>query len=419
MKNSIRILATLVLLPTFIKAQVDSAVIRQFQAAIIWRISGVCSKVALPADRQVALGEYFRRQDDLANQAMLRGDKESVLKDYYQLSTDSLKKLLRPLEFNDYQLVTKAKSWRLRSVISLRRAIGITTSQVDELLKQGEVLDALKNQKSNIQTRERVEIQRILTDAQYKDYFFKVNEAVARQRAQSDFSDLKKNRLCQVSDSMTVYPELYQYELTRQANIELLQYQGDKNAYDRSVRLYDASKPVWLYRLSAAKANTSKWRVLYAVYNKNELQLSEKQIDSLISRHQQMCKQDFEQRYGKSQLGFTTKEHENETLLRILTPVQLTTFLQILNKEVSRKNAQTDWEKLKQYKLVNDFDKERTINELKEYQLKLLVADGMNSMEKNKKNSFARQDIIDNKPAVLKELEISIKREREKKVVRF
>jgi len=100
-----------------------------------------------------------------------------------------------------------------------------------------------------------------------------------------------------------------------------------------------------------------------AVRMKNELSLTQNQIDSL-KYHANRLK---ELKLVNS--DFYPKDYEREVLPKILKDAQYTTLLVSLNKATALKNAKSDWKELKQRALLPGADSSKVVSDITTYNI--------------------------------------------------
>ena len=122
---------------------------------------------------------------------------------------------------------------------------------------------------------------------------------------------------------------------------------------------------------------------------------------------------------SRSNTRFDRKIAEYKQLIATLSPAQFNHYLRLQRQEQATENVSRQWENLLTYKLVEQKDHNRVINERYAYKLKLLVATEWVYINNFRKHVFARRDITDNKPELLKQLDAARKKEAESKIVRF
>lgn len=402
--------------PLMLLAQIGKEVGTRFPARIVCRIYEISSQAELSASTQQELGLYFERQDSLANISLLRGEPISKVLNFFQLQQNDIKKILSPLEFNDY----KSSSSRLRAVVKSRKKLALNDSQIQSLLKQSEVVeDSSGKEGFDAVKKENLVMKAILSTDQCKQSFFETSVSRASQSSLSDLAELMKNGLSNVSDSLRLYNILYPYHLNRLGTLEYLWAMADRQEHDRSKSLIELNKPAILYRLEAYKYAYPWSRFLNVVYYRKELGLNEKQIDTILSQHKLLKQREFNIKFNQASSAFNARADENRQLLTILSLKQFNTYLQITSQDKALSYSKDDFETLKKYKLVAGQDSLKVNKELADYHLRLLLASEWIAIENSKKNAFAKQDILDNKPEVLKKLEEVIRLEAANKIIRF
>jgi len=410
---------------------VAGAIVEAYPAAVVAQVYEITSIISLPIERQQTLAQYFHEQDKKANLAKEKGAEPAIIAQFYTLKLENLQKILAPLEYSDYLLSMGQKgttikvpvAMKLRTAVRFRKELDLDTSQVNKLLLAGSELEKeAKNEIFNRDSAESSLLKRYLSETQYRNYFVYASVAEAEKSTLDNLEFLRLSDLWDGGDSAALYHQLYTYESERSGGLAFFSAEHDHEGYDRFKSECDYKRPEILIRLDAYR-NTYPWSwLLNVMYNGAELKLSQQQKQDIIAAYQVVKKKEHEDKYQKKQKGdekFDRWQAEKDHLRELLTEKQFNTYLAIRNRDKAKDRALKDWKELIEHQLVKAEDSSKVIDQLADYQLRLAVCNEWLGMEKSKKNEFAKRDVLDNKPELLKKLDEKEKVERESKVVRF
>ena len=115
--------------------------------------------------------------------------------------------------------------------------------------------------------------------------------------------------------------------------------------------------------INNAEQSASNSKFAAAVRLKNELSLTQVQVDSLMYHANRLKK------LKVSNTDFSPKDYEREVLPRILNDAQYTSLLVNLNKVTALKDAKKDWKELKQRALLPGADSAKVVGDLSTYNI--------------------------------------------------
>lgn len=226
--------------------QVSKSVINRFPVHIVQRIHEVVSVTPVSEANQIKLGTHFMQQDSLAALALHQTGLSDTLGIYFRTSVEELRSVLSPLEFNAYKLERMPRSSsRLRRVVLQKDALHLTPKQVDDLLKESDRLELMKEQKKeDIRAIEQRKADSILTHAKYLTYYELENQEKTSKTVKKWLTDLKRNYLMRTGmDSIKLYQPLFRFESEQQALISYWKDYGDKEKIKEAQVHCEALKP--------------------------------------------------------------------------------------------------------------------------------------------------------------------------------
>lgn len=106
-------------------------------------------------------------------------------------------------------------------------------------------------------------------------------------------------------------------------------------------------------------------------------------------------------------------------MINVVTHQQLEDYFKFVSQKRADEQAQRYWDELKNYDFIRKKDSVQVVSELADYELRLAVAEQWISLDNSRKHLFAREDVVNGKPEILKKKEEWDKKEKERKMVRF
>jgi hypothetical protein len=381
------LLTVVLLLPKVSTAQLSEKTIHSFKADIISRINYVSSKVKLSPQRQIEIGNYFKRQDSLANIAISRGVSPDEVDKFYGNDPQSLKHVLTPFELIDYSVSNDKSGSKFAVAIKYRKQLTLDQRQIDTLLNEfSKVNNFRANKEFDIKKYEGKRLVAILNKDQLNGLLRNINKGTATITANDEWKQLQKLNLVQELDSAKAIDIFYEYEIAKSIQSE----------YMKNIGLdYNNRLPVSEF------SNVIKYR--------KEINLTTVQIDSLLDKVTKL--ESFRQSFASQNLEgkYYAKPFESEQILKILTANQFENYLTNKNLNKSLNNSKNTWAKLKEMNLIAGVDTTNIKNDIQQYELKILVAGESYTFSKTQEDLFKRKDIENNKPEILKKMDIANK----------
>jgi hypothetical protein len=417
-KISVRlILIGIALLPFSLTAQVAKEVTMKYPASVVCRLYAIASKTNISVKKQTILADYFLQQDKQANKALVIGAQLPNVVNLYSINSSYLKKVLSPLEFNDYLFLTDKTTSQYIKVLKFRNELGLNNKQINDLLALANNIDNVqKNYNPNNDllydpTRyEGEQLIKILTEQQYKNYLPLLVAPWAKSDNQEAWVKLKRYGFINPADSDKVCKENMVYFLranTTEAETNNSKLSGRLD----SVRFtYFMFKPVCLMKLDMINGTLPRCQFTDILKSRKTLGLKDRQIDTLlthISRLEQL-RVAFKKQFPY--VNYDAAPFEGKNIVSTLNPVQYDNYLKIKNINNAIVNAKKSWNRLKKYGLIKeDVDSVQLTKELIRYHWDILIANERFHNDDTPQNAEARTLSEKNKPLILKQLDTNVK----------
>ncbi|WP_348048787.1 hypothetical protein [Mucilaginibacter sp.] len=208
---------------------------------------------------------------------------------------------------------------------------------------------------------------------------------------QKNWQILKQFHLTQGLDSTRVTDELYHYELKKATELSSLGASQNKEQIDSTKAKLDRMRPSILQKMDLYKAGmiwTNKNWQLLKNFGLN------KGVDSAIVNQQNL-----EYEVKKA---ITFKNIPNSEV-----PVIVKRPAILLQLDVSR-NTKRKWELIQKYGLATGLDSIKIKQEIQNYEQKRVVTIEQYSISLSEKDALARNELEENKPQVLKDLDRAV-----------
>jgi len=405
--------ACLILFHPDVNAQVAKEITARYPASVVYRLSGITSKVAIPVEKQRILAEYFQKQDKLANQALASGKNSDEISGYYTNRIAYLKTVLSPLELNDYEFNPENTENQLEKAIKYRQSLSLSTEQVNDLLGARKTENAPQDNESeptgNTTLAEGEKLTKILSLSQYDKFLQLLVKPIALTQSNSSWLLLKKYSLVKTVDSSRINSENLEY-FTRAGISDARVNNSESYLKIDSVRgTYFVYKPLNLWKLDMLNNQLPESQFAAVITKRKLLKLSSRQADSLLAVAAALEKITADYKTKITYKKYDSTPFEAKNLLQILTSSQYEAYLYDKNRVEAITNEKKIWTRLKQYGLTSDVDSVQVNKELIDYQLNLLVANERYHNSDTQENTEIKAMVENKKPAILKKLDISVR----------
>lgn len=392
-------------------SQLTTTVKQSFPAHILYRIDGVASKILLTEEQQLKIGKRLSRKDSLANVYIRRTDTVIELKKFYSenIYVGMLKPILTQEQLDDY-LFQIEKNNRFLLAIKSAKELELNSKQVEQIQIQNNFLNKKtefsNNDKNAFYNRK---LDSILEKKQYNVLLKLIYTKESALKTQKDWKEMLRLHLVTPNDSAKVYSKINNYNLIK--NIMLDPKAGITGPKKKTALLHKANlqfQPPIVTRYYILTDDFYKPnRFSEIIKYEKQLKLTNIQIDTLLYNYKKLEQLKFndltQNTTPDKSKGYVTVE--NKAILKILDTKQLRQFLILSNQKKAVALANNSWQTLEKLGLTKDLKKEDTLKEFASYELKSLVAESLVKIDNNQINVFHRRDVLNNKPALLEQLD--------------
>lgn len=397
-------------------------------AAIAARIYEINEKVSLSPKTQAELALLFIRNDSLANIALQRGDSLAIIiSEYYDLNFDMIAALLTPEECSNYLLAFPQKNKNyvsnLRNVIRCKETLELSKQQVEQLLSASEEIEKFHGTKEyHHEDVEKEFMRNILSERQQKEFYIERNVAAVKQWTSEQIEKCKKTECLSFSqDSTRIYSLFYDYELNRRGTLDYISNIAPEEYQKEQDRL-NAYKPIELVKLDVYNKSFFHSRLLDIICKRQEGGISKGQIKVLLDGYVKIKRDEYASKYENKTnelKKFDSRKLESECLIKNVSSLQLDKYFKFISREGAEKRAKKHWEDMQQYDFAQKLDSLRTLKELEDYEMRLAIADQWVNLDRSRKNLFAKEDILCDKPKCLILKDEWTKKKKEESIVKF
>ena len=408
----------------------QSVVISQNSISIAMQIYAISSKISLSDESIMNLRTFFQENDSLAEMELKKGKSLDEIARWYCPSINTIASLLTPLEGNDYMFYQKNNGPQLpyisdlRTVVKYRQELNLSHVQIEQLLHHSEEIEkrfGVQDYKHD--SMEKQYLAEILSETQYKAFFIIRKTRQAEKIAAQQWKQIQVHQLCSTTcDSLAIIKQLYEFEREKSGILEYMSSRGDNKGYDKERYRLNAHKPLLLLKLETIESFSHN-KLLDIICKREVTKLSEQQIEQLLAEYYRIKQAEYKAMYEDASKNGETKfersKLEGKCLINVVTHQQLEDYFKFVSQKRADEQAQRYWDELKNYDFIRKKDSVQVVSELADYELRLAVAEQWISLDNSRKHLFAREDVVNGKPEILKKKEEWDKKEKERKMVRF
>jgi hypothetical protein len=397
----------MVLQPLLILAQISPKVARKFPAHIVFMIDEVADKVNLSEDQQIKMAQNFVAIDSMANAGLFNAENVKELKANYKMSRSFLKNILsaEQLDQYDYEL---DKDNRFLTALKFTQELKLQPQQISLIRKLNDSVYYLPKapSKQSIQFSNK-KLHSILAKEQYIALLKQVYKEQSIADASEDWQRITKIKLNTPGKEMQELQMITDYELTKNSLLDKKADRYEKKERDLLAKKAALMEPFLLIRaniLSDGVYANNKYASV--IQYETELNLSKSQTDSLLAGYIAFEKIKLENKANElKNIPVKKAPSEYENIGKILNTEQVGKWLVSKNRTEGIKTAQESWNNLESEGLTKNLDKKKTIEDLAVYHIKYLVTYERAKIYKTQENIFAKRDIEQRKPDLLKQLD--------------
>jgi hypothetical protein len=241
--------------------------------------------------------------------------------------------------------------------------------------------------------------------------------------SENQWKQIQVHQLCSTTcDSLAIIKQLYEFEREKSGILEYMSSRGDNKGYDKERYRLNAHKPLLLLKLETIESFSHN-KLLDIICKREVTKLSEQQIEQLLAEYYRIKQAEYKAMYEDASKNGETKfersKLEGKCLINVVTHQQLEDYFKFVSQKRADEQAQRYWDELKNYDFIRKKDSVQVVSELADYELRLAVAEQWISLDNSRKHLFAREDVVNGKPEILKKKEEWDKKEKERKMVRF
>ncbi|RVT71969.1 hypothetical protein EOD40_16240 [Flavobacterium sufflavum] len=415
MKTKILFLIILCL-PVISQAQLSQNLSKRFPAYIIYKIEDVVSKINLTEDKQIQIGNKLLEKDRLANISLTNGKPASMLKSCYTIDINFLKPILSKDQLESYEYEMN-KDNRFLAALKFAKELKLDAAQISEIRKQNFSLgeDSKMSAKETIWVYDDKLFQ-ILS----KDQFILLHRIIYKEQsmedAKNDWDKIIKLKLVANENDKTEFVKILMYHFVKNGFLDKKAERYDKAQRDLWTNKIALEEPFLLIHVNIlSDGNYADNKYSSVIKCEKELELTKKQIDTLLFKYSQLERIKFENK-EKESTAIVPKAvpSEYDDVTKILTTDQVKKWLLNKNLKEAKRIASRNWEQLQVEGLTTGLDKDKTLTELSVYQLKYLVARERGMIDHTQDVIFFVRDVEKEKPELLKQLDALIAQSKSK-----
>jgi hypothetical protein len=400
--------------PFICKAQVSSEVIKTYPAYITSQVYQVVSKINISADKQIKLAQHFKKQDELAAIEAKNGRPAADIAEYYSTTTEGLRTILSAQEVGAYVIWNSNSNSPFYVALQNITQLVLTEAQIDNILASLDKLSVLQlnPQFTFSKIRESTALEHILNKDQYQRYLILDRQKGALTNSQNDWLRLKAAGLVNVTDSIKINTENYNYELDKIILVDKATTTGSFTEIDKAKVLADVNRPFLLRKEDALAERFGGTKIadVFKVYK--TLELTDKQIDDLVNALIELGKRNANYRKDHASGNYDSRAFQAEVLSRTLNKEQYDLFWFLRNKDTANSIVEEDIRNLKKYNLLDRVNLPDVQKELFDYQIQLLIISDLIGIDitNSDTNNMIRDEIRASKPKILLGLETSLEK---------
>ncbi len=395
-------------LPNMSQAQVSPNVSKRYPVHIVYKIDDVLSKVKLSEDKQIKIAQKSLLFDSIANASLAKGTPVKEVKNYIVIDKLFLKDILSVEEMEKYGFETNKDNRFLATLINAS-LLKLEPSQISKIRQLNDSLDNTpKREAKETICFYNTKLGKTLSKEQYVLLLKTIYNEQSIAEAKNDWDKIIKLKLVTDEKNSSEYNKIVNYHLTKNSFLDEKAEKYDNNKIEAATNGMALQEPPVLIRANILSDGIYKNNNYASIIKfEKELQLTKIQIDTLLTKYNQLERIRFENKERELTLNSPKAvPSEYDNIAKILTSEQVHKWLAFKNQGQSTKSAIECWRKLETEGLTHNLDTNTTLKDLAIYQLKYLVAKEMGMIYNTKEIIFMKRDIEQNKPELLKQLDV-------------
>ena len=402
------VLLALLCIPFMAQAQLSQNLSQHFAAHILYKIDEVASKVALTEAKQIKIGQKLFTADSLATIYLIKGTSVTQLKSFYTIDANFLKPILSPEELDAFQYEND-KDNRFLVALKFATEFKLNPNQITEIRIQNSFLETHPKPT----TKESIvffnaKLGAILSREQYILVLQKIYKEQSIADAKKDWVKIEQLQL--ITDEKkknSEYNKIENYHSMKNSFLDLHSEKLDKKELEKLTDKIALQEPPLLVRANILSAGIFKDNTFSSIIKyEKDIKLTEIQIDTILYKYKQLELIRFENHERELTTKLLLPEpSQYANIITILTPEQINLWLAKKCYDQAIKVALRNWKKLEEEELNKGLDRDSTILEFTNYQIKFMVADEKTRMYNTTEYAFYKRDIEQKKPELLKKLD--------------
>lgn len=397
----------MVLQPLINLAQISPKVARKFPAHIVYMVDDVVDKVNISEFQQIKIANDFVIIDSMVNAGLSNGRNVKELKANYKISRSFLKNILSVEQLDQYDYEIDNDN-RFLAALKYAGELKLDPQQISLIRKLNDSIyyQPISSTKENIQFSNK-KLYSALRKEQYIALLKQVYKQQSLADAAEDWQRITKLKLNTPGNEIEEMRTITEYEFSKNSLLDKKADRYEKKERDLMAKKAALMEPFLLIRaniLSNGVYANNKYASV--IQYESELNLSKNQIDSLLVRYVAFEKIKLENKENEQKsIPYKKAPSEYENIGKILNTEQVGKWLVSKNRTEGIKIAQESWNNLESEGLTKKLDKKKTIEDLAIYHIKYLVTYERAKIYKTQENIFAKRDIEQKKPELLKQLD--------------
>ncbi|NJM79074.1 MAG: hypothetical protein HC854_04500 [Flavobacterium sp.] len=178
------------------------------------------SKINLEEKKQIQIGQKLVKQDSLATILLSKGESTEILKNYYTIDANFLAGILSTEELEHF-MYENDNTNRFLLALTLSDTLRLKAEQISQIRKENSFLNTQINISS--ENKYKLYIDKLSTILDSKQYVILIKTIYVDKSVEEtnkDWDNIKKVKLAENKDSITVYKELYKYNLYKNSFLD-------------------------------------------------------------------------------------------------------------------------------------------------------------------------------------------------------
>lgn len=401
--------------------------LRGFDNSIVIQVYEIVNIVPISEEKQVFLADELTKlglsKKSVEEKSQIHNKSGNSFDDKLAI----LKSLFSPIEFCDYLASTafvgvklSSEISQLRWIVKDRKNLNLSDLQIMKLLS---AIDEVENlyfyQKKLRDSLENLTMSKNLSEDQAKRFFkgklhlFAHNNTVDVLNV-SNLSLLLEELDLKIED---LYNIIYNYELEKAINFEWLKLKEKNLDVNKEYAKLALDKPSELIQFESFQNSSYNPRISHVLFKRKELGLNTNQINSLSLSLREYYVLEYKQRYEKSTIDLV--KFEWAAISKVLHGQQFQLYVVVRNHENAKSDSEKNITSLEKFNLLDQANRDAVANLVYAYNLKVRSAGTWTTIDPSQKRLYDQQIAVEQKPEILKKLDVAVQKEKESKMIKF